>query len=126
MGWGMEPAGLREVLGRVRTDYAGNLPQYVSENGASFRDYLNPAGECRDPERVDFLEAHLREAHRAMLDGAPLQGLFCLVAARQLRIGSVYRERFGLIYVDHPTQRRMPKTSFKWYRDVIQRGGLPA
>lgn len=30
-----------------------------------------------------------------------------------------YSQRFGLIYVDYPTQRRIPKDSFAWYRDTI-------
>ncbi len=124
MGWAIDPAGLHEVLDRVRTEYTGNLPLYVSENGASFRDYLNPEGECRDPERVDFLRGHLREAHRAIEDGVPLAGYFVWSLLDNFEWDSAYRERFGLVYVDYPTQRRVPKSSFEWYREVIERNGL--
>ena len=34
-----------------------------------------------------------------------------------------YTQRFGLIYVDFETQRRIPKDSFGWYRRVIQSNG---
>jgi len=34
-----------------------------------------------------------------------------------------YRQRFGLIYVDFPTQRRIFKDSAFWYRQVIQNNG---
>ena len=35
--------------------------------------------------------------------------LFCLVTARQFRMGLGLRPRFGIIYVDYPTQRRLEK-----------------
>jgi hypothetical protein len=34
-----------------------------------------------------------------------------------------YRERFGLVYIDYPTQRRIPKDSAYWYRDTIASNG---
>ena len=36
---------------------------------------------------------------------------------------SGYRERFGLIYVDYATQRRIIKDSGYWYRDIIRENG---
>ncbi len=123
MGWAIDPAGLHEVLTRVRRDYTGQLPLIVSENGASFRDYLDPEGRCNDPERVDFLRTHLREAHRAVADGVPLAGYFVWSLLDNFEWDSGYRERFGLTYVDYSTQRRVPKTSFGWYQGVIKANG---
>ena len=124
MGWSIDPAGLYEVLTRVRRDYTGNLPLVISENGASFRDYLDPEGRCNDPERVDFLRSHLREAHRAISDGVPLTGYFVWSMLDNFEWDSGYLERFGLTYVDYATQKRVPKTSFGWYRDVIRTNGF--
>jgi beta-glucosidase len=31
-----------------------------------------------------------------------------------------YDKRFGLVYVDYETQRRFPKDSALWYRDVTR------
>jgi len=36
-----------------------------------------------------------------------------------------YDKRFGIVYVDWETQKRIPKSSAEYYRDVIARGGLP-
>lgn len=36
-----------------------------------------------------------------------------------------YSKRFGLVYVDYATQRRIPKASARWYARTIRRGGLP-
>ncbi len=124
MGWAIDPAGLHETLLRVKTEYSGNLPLYVSENGASFRDYVTPEGKCHDPERVDFMQAHLREAHRAMAEGVPLKGYFVWSLLDNFEWDTAYLQRFGLVYVDYPTQRRIPKTSFDWYRQVIARNGV--
>ncbi len=124
MGWSIDPAGLHEVLLRIKTEYTGNLPLYVSENGASFHDYVNPEGKCHDPERVDFLRAHLREAHRSIGEGVPLAGYFVWSLLDNLEWDSGYFNRFGLVHIDYPTQRRTPKDSFDWYRQVIARNSL--
>jgi beta-glucosidase/6-phospho-beta-glucosidase/beta-galactosidase len=31
-----------------------------------------------------------------------------------------YTKRFGIVYVDYPTQRRVPKDSARWYREFKQ------
>ena len=126
MGWPIDPAGFHEVLTQTRQEYTGALPLIVTENGASFRDYLDPEGRCHDPERVDFLRDHLREAHRAIADGVPLAGYFVWSLLDNFEWDSGYRERFGLTYVDYATQRRVPKTSFDWYRGVIRGNGFEA
>ncbi|WP_349262173.1 family 1 glycosylhydrolase, partial [Actinocrinis sp.] len=32
-----------------------------------------------------------------------------------------YGKRFGIIYVDYPSQKRILKSSAHWYRDLIAR-----
>ncbi len=124
MDWAIDPAGFHEVLTRVRQEYTGQLPLIVTENGASFRDYLDPEGRCRDTERVDFLRDHLREAQRALADGVPLAGYCVWSLLDNFEWDSGYRERFGLVYVDYATQRRVPKESFAWYQGVIRANAL--
>ena len=125
MGWAIHPAGLREVLRRVQREYSGELPLIVSENGASFRDYVDPEGRCHDPERIDFLRRHLEEAQRAIADGVPLKAWFVWSLLDNFEWDSGYRERFGLVHVDYATQTRTPKSSYGWYRDVVEHNALP-
>jgi beta-glucosidase len=33
--------------------------------------------------------------------------------------------RFGIVFVDYSTQRRIPKASAVWYRDVIRANAVP-
>lgn len=68
------------------------------------------------------LAARLRR--RTALAGRPRRRRSSLVAAVS-RNGPAegYSQRWGLIYVDYHSQRRVLKDSARWYRDVIARGG---
>jgi beta-glucosidase len=37
-----------------------------------------------------------------------------------------YKQRFGLVYVDFASQRRVAKDSFAFYRDIIRSNGARA
>ena len=124
IGWAIDPEGLASVLRRVQRDYSGAMPLVVSENGASFRDYVDPEGRCHDPERIDFIERHLRVAARLIEEGVPLKAWFVWSLLDNFEWDSGYRERFGLVHVDYATQQRTPKSSFEWYRRLIERNAL--
>jgi len=71
MGWEVCPQGLYELLARLQADY-NPLSIYVTENGAAFPDEATPDGRVFDPRRIAYLDAHLRQVHRALQDGVPL------------------------------------------------------
>ena len=35
-----------------------------------------------------------------------------------------YGQRWGIVHVDYATQKRTPKASAQWYREVIARNGI--
>ena len=72
-------------------------------------------------ERVEYLRGYLGAAARAMLEGIDLRGYFAWSLLDNFEWGEGYRSRFGLVYVDYGTQRRIPKASAYWYRDFIRR-----
>ena len=86
MGWPVEPDGLYEQLVDLRDNY-GNIPVYVTENGASYGDWVGPTGKAEDGARI-FLHprpsAGLPPRHQGWRQS---QGLFRLDPARQLRMG---------------------------------------
>lgn len=123
MGWPVEPDGLTELLVRLSREYT-RLPIYVTENGIAVHDYPDPGGEVKDEERVAFLDAHFRAVREAMDQGVDLRGYMVWSLLDNFEWAEGYSKRFGLIYVDYPTQRRIPKTSASWYREVIRRNGL--
>jgi beta-glucosidase len=122
MGWMIEPAGLTALLERVAKDYPG-LPLIVTENGAAFDDKQGTDG-VPDPDRVAYLDGHLRAAHAAITRGVDLRGYLVWSLLDNFEWAEGYRKRFGIIYVDYLTQRRVPKDSARWYREVIRRNGL--
>jgi beta-glucosidase/6-phospho-beta-glucosidase/beta-galactosidase len=79
-----------------------------------------------DPQRIDFLTRHLRELHRGIAEGVPVEGYFHWSALDNFEWADGYKERFGLIYVDYPTGQRIPKDSFHWYAKIIASGGQAA
>ena len=118
MGWEVYPEGLYELLGRLHFDY--HFPAlYVTENGAAYPDQIGPDGQVDDPLRVAFLREHLAAAARAIAAGVSLRGYFAWSLMDNFEWAHGYSKRFGLMYVDYPTQRRVLKTSAHWYRQVI-------
>lgn len=98
------------------------LPGYISENGLSCNDRVYLDGKVHDIERIDFLSRYLTALHRAMENGADIQGYFHWALTDNFEWSNGYGERFGLIYIDYPTGRRIPKDSFFWYQNVIRSG----
>ncbi len=123
MGWEVYPQGIYQLLTRVNNDY-GNLPLYITENGAAFPDYLNKDGTVDDPRRINYLQSYLLEAWKAIQDGVPLKGYYVWTLMDNFEWSFGYSKRFGLIYVDYSTQKRYYKNSAFWYQKVIDRNGL--
>jgi beta-glucosidase len=123
MGWGIYPDGLREVLVDVHTRY--RVPEvYVTENGCAAVDQPDKSGFVDDRERIDFMRAHFRAAHQAIEQGVPLKGFFCWSLMDNFEWSRGYGKRFGMVWVDYQTQKRVLKASANWYRDVIARNAL--
>ena len=118
MGWEVDAGGLYELLLRIRRDY-GELPVFITENGAAYADGAPAAGIVDDPERVAYLEQHLAAIDRARADGVDVRRYYAWSLMDNFEWEHGYRMRFGLVHVDFPTQRRTPKRSALWYRDRI-------
>jgi beta-glucosidase len=118
MGWEVYPDGLRDLLTRLRDDYA---PPgiYIFENGAAYDDLRGHDGEVVDPERQAYFDEHLAAVGDAIEDGVPLRGYFAWSLLDNFEWAEGYSKRFGLVYIDYPTLERVPKGSFYWYRDFI-------
>ncbi|HTF52304.1 MAG TPA: GH1 family beta-glucosidase [Pseudonocardia sp.] len=121
MGWPVEPAGLGRLLRWLRDGYPGLPPIYITENGCAYPDELDADKQVEDPQRVVFLDQHLRAVHAAIADGVDVRGYFCWSLLDNFEWALGYSKRFGLVYVDYPTQLRIPKASYRWFRELIAR-----
>lgn len=100
-----------------------HLPIFICENGLSCNDSLFLDGKVHDPNRIDFLTRYLSELGKAIEAGAVIAGYMHWSFTDNFEWHSGYDERFGLVYVDYQSQKRIPKDSFWWYKDVIEEFG---
>lgn len=120
MDWPVVPSGLYRQLQWVSRETGGTLPLYVTENGCAVRDELDARGErCHDPARVSYLREHLAACRQAIDEGVPLKGYFLWSLIDNFEWAFGYTKRFGIVYCDYVDQRRVPKDSYYFYRDVI-------
>jgi beta-glucosidase len=123
MGWPIRPASLTELLLRLHREFPG-LPLYITENGAAFPDELTADGRVHDEQRIDYLRGHLAAVHAAIAAGVDVRGYYLWSLLDNFEWAYGYGKRFGVVYVDYPTQRRIPKDSARWYAEVIARNSV--
>ncbi len=124
MGWIVDPDGLFDLLVQLSKEAPG-LPLYITENGCAAEDYVNQHGAINDLERVSFLHTHLDAAARAIGAGVNLAGYYVWSLLDNFEWGWGYQKRFGIVYVDFETQRRIPKSSARFYSEVVRANAIP-
>ncbi len=123
MGWEVYPSGLTDLLVGLKNEYRP-ASIVITENGCSSSDSPDDDGRVHDQRRISFLRDHLLAAHEAVRAGVPLDGFFAWSLLDNFEWARGYRQRFGLVWVDFETQRRIPKDSAAWYREVVAANGL--
>ena len=123
MGWENYPDGLTGVLGRAYFNYQPRK-LYITENGASYSTAPDEKGEVHDEYRTNYLRTHFAAAYRAIQVGIPLAGYFVWSLMDNFEWSWGYMQRFGLVWVDYETQKRILKDSAKWYKGVIRKNGF--
>ncbi len=91
----------------------------ITENGAGYDDVPDAKGEIMDLHRRDYVRCCLRELHRAIGDGVPVDGYFLWSFMDNYEWQDGYRIRFGVVYNDYATQKRTPKLSAQWFSKVM-------
>jgi beta-glucosidase len=99
------------------------LPISITENGLSTRDQVFLDGQVHDPHRVDYLHRGLAELGRAIRDGVPVRSYHHWSLLDNFEWADGYKQRFGLVYVDYHSLRRVPKDSYRFYQQVIASNG---
>lgn len=123
MGWNIDPAGLEELLVSLAAQFP-HLPLVITENGAAFDDVVED-GAVHDPERTRYLHEHFLAAARALERGVDLRGYLVWSLLDNFEWAYGYQKRFGIVYVDYPTQQRIVKDSGRWLREVITTRHVP-
>lgn len=100
-----------------------HVPIYITENGMAGTDWVHLDGRVHDPQRIDFLQRYLQELARAVQDGTDVGGYFVWTFSDNFEASLGYKSRFGLVFIDYRTQKRIWKDSAFWYQKVIQTKG---
>jgi beta-glucosidase len=122
MGWEIYPDHLYDALLRITRDY-GAPDIYITENGAAFHDQVVD-GEVKDAQRIDYLYTHLAACQRAIQDGAQLRGYFCWSLLDNFEWAFGYSKRFGIVYTDYASQRRIVKASGRFLGETAWHNAL--
>lgn len=119
MGWEVHAETFTDLLIRINSDYTPK-EIFITENGSAWDDEVVD-GEILDTKRVSYLERHLDAMFAAKAKGVPIKGYFAWSLIDNFEWAYGYAKRFGLIYVDYKTQKRIPKSSAYYYKDRIQK-----
>jgi beta-glucosidase len=99
------------------------LPLFITENGMGCHDQISADGRVHDSNRVDFLDKYISQLQRACDEGIDVRGYFLWTFLDNFEWDKGYNERFGTVYVDFATQKRIAKDSAYWYQKVIETNG---
>ena len=123
MGWGINPEGFYDIITCMHKRYNG-VKLYITENGCAFNDIVDIRGNVEDYNRIDYFTRYLTSLHQAIEDGANVKGYFAWSLMDNFEWALGFSRRFGIIYVDYETKKRIIKRSGYWYRDTIQQNGF--
>lgn len=118
------PQGFYDLLTLIRNEY-NNPVVYITENGSSFEDKLEN-NKVTDIDRLDYLKKHLTSLAKVIDEGAKIKGYFLWSLLDNFEWSFGYTKRFGAVYVDYPTQRRVIKDSGLWYSEVCKNNEFSA
>ena len=124
MNWLVDSSAIYELMTRVRDETSG-LPLYITENGSAWYDYVTSDGTVEDYERLQYLRDHLVALHAAIADGVNLRGYFAWSLLDNFEWAEGYAKRFGLVFVDFGTQKRIVKRSGEFYAAVTRANAVP-
>jgi beta-glucosidase len=98
---------------------------HITENGCATDDELTADGNIFDTDRIMFLRAYLTQLQRATAEGVPVKGYFQWSTMDNFEWNAgLSGNRYGLVYVDFKTQKRAPKASAAWFREVARRNAV--
>lgn len=121
LSWDVYPQALKWG---VKFNYERyKLPIIITENGMSAHDWVSLDGKVHDPNRIDFLQRYLRGLKEAVEEGCEVDGYFQWSFMDNFEWARGYNPRFGIVFVDYATQKRTPKDSAYWYKNVIETNG---
>ncbi|HCI29308.1 MAG TPA: beta-glucosidase [Fervidobacterium sp.] len=117
MGWEIYPQGLFDMLVNLKERY--RLPLYITENGIAGPDKVEN-GRVSDTYRIEYLEKHFEKVLEAIEAGVDVRGYFIWSLMDNFEWAHGYSKRFGIVYIDYNTQKRILKDSAMWLKEFLR------
>lgn len=119
MNWPVVPECLYWLTKFFYKEY--QLPLIITENGMSALDAVSLDGKVHDWSRINYIERHLIEMEKAIQEGVDIRGYFYWSFMDNFEWEKGYNDRFGLVYIDYLNQARIPKDSYYWYKEKVNK-----
>jgi len=125
-GWAIDPIGIRVALKEIYARY--RMPIFITENGIGVREELNENNTVEDDYRIDYLKAHIEQMKIAMEEGVDVIGYLTWGCTDILSSQGEMKKRYGFIFVNRDERdlkdlKRYKKTSFDWFKKVVESNG---
>ncbi|QEH61990.1 6-phospho-beta-glucosidase [Spiroplasma chinense] len=121
-GWEIYPEALYEMGMEIKEKF-NNIPWYIAENGMGVENeerFRDETGIIQDDYRIEFLNDHLTQIHRAVEEGSNCFGYHLWAAIDCWSFRNAYKNRYGLVEVNLKDQSRKFKKSASWYKELIE------
>jgi beta-glucosidase len=113
----VSPDGMYKILKQFG-NYKGVKRIIITENGACFNDVIED-GRIHDYQRIDFFKNYLTAVLKAKMDGVKIDGYFVWSNTDNFEWSEGFRPRFGLVYVEFKSQKRIIKDSGLWFKEFL-------
>ncbi|MBP3870600.1 MAG: glycoside hydrolase family 1 protein [Faecalicoccus sp.] len=124
--WNCDGLGLRYALRKM---YArAHMPLLITENGWSANEALGEDGKIHDDYRIHYLSEMVKNMSDAIDDGVELFGYTPWSFFDVLSASQGMDKRYGMVFVDRTNDdlkemKRIPKDSYYWYKNCIEKNG---
>jgi len=113
IGWELFPEGIYYCLKDLKKY---NKPIYITENGLA---------DVKDKHRVWFIEETLKNIYKAIQENVDARGYLHWSLMDNFEWADGFLPCFGLVKIDYKTQKRSPRPSALFYKNIIKQNGLP-
>jgi beta-glucosidase len=117
MNWEIHPPSIYHMLKKYAA-YPTIKEIIITENGAAFHDEIKD--DCVfDIQRKKYLQDHIQQVLKAKQEHTKVNGYFIWSFTDNFEWAEGYYPRFGIVYIDFQTQKRIIKSSGKWYSGFL-------
>jgi len=123
MGYEAAPHSLGDFVRWVSKEY-GNPVIYITENGVCDNAEPGPDGTIDDATRMELTRGFLAGLHGAIQDGADVRAYYMWSLMDNFEWAFGFTKRFGIVFTDFESGRRIPKASAGMYAAIARANAL--